>query len=196
MSRTFVLALISLSLTACATSGFQVPDGRLAPGAEFTVEISEGWAYRSPSSDQALLGGSATRDGMRLNRVHFVTLDDGDSLIRAARDVERPFYSTGSSELEIVELVTNSLTSIGYTTMEADSIRPTTIDGHSGIEFGLSGKWENGLNIKGDAAAIPVGDQLHLVVFLAPELHYYDALHSSVGDIIQSMDLPGSPPVG
>lgn len=184
------------ALSACVAMPSVAPAGQFAPDAEFTVNLSEDWSYWPPAHNPAMEGGYVTQDGFFLNRVHFVTLDDGDSLIRVARGVERPFYSAGSSELEIVELVTNSLTSIGYTTMEADNIRPTTIDGHSGIEFGLSGKWENGLNIKGDAAAIPVGDQLHLVVFLAPELHYYDALHSSVGDIIQSMDLPGSPAVG
>lgn len=195
MKKLLVLGGAAL-LSACVAMPSVAPAGLFEPDAEFSVNLAEDWSYWPPAQNFATEGGYLTLDGALLNRVHLVTLDDGDALIKGARNVERPYFSAGSSELEIVELITSSLLSIGYTTMEADNIRPATFDGQDGIEFSLSGKWENGLNIKGDVAAIPVGDQLHLVVFLAPELHYYDALQPSVADIIQSLDLPGGPSVG
>ncbi len=190
MIRTPVLVLMALCLAACGTTGLQVPEGRLAPGAGFTVDISDDWAYRSPSSDQDMFGGYVTRDGVHLNRIHFVTLDDGDALLRPVANIERPVFLAKADEAEIAGLLTESLNIAGYSNMLAGTVQSVSVDGHVGIAFEIHGQSENGLDIKGYAAAFPVADQLHLVVFLAPELHYYDALYQSVQDLIRSVDLP------
>lgn len=188
------LAVSSMALlAACVATPSAVQPGMFEPDTGFTVSLEEAWSYFPPNFNQATVGGYLTRDGFYLNRVHLITLEDGDSMIAGkGGDIERPYFHAGMTELEIVEMVTNSLTAIGYTTMEADEIRPAMVDGQPGMAFTLQGKWENGANIKGDVLAVPVGSDLHMMMFLAPELHYYEALQDSVEAMMASMNLPGT----
>ena len=56
--------------------------------------------------------------------------------------------------------------------------------------FDLLGKWQNGLDMKGDVGAVIADGKLNLVIFMAPAMHYYDAVASEVDNILQSVDLP------
>lgn len=189
MKRILIGAMAMLA-AGCVAMPSVAPKGSFAPDAGFLVTLPETWSYWPPEQNFATTGGYLTRDGMLLNRVHLMTLKDGDRILKTVgKATDIPSWSSAATEYEIVELVTNSLLKIGYNTMEADNIRPIQVDGVEGIAFDLKGKWTNGLNVKGDVAAVKANEKLNLVLFLAPELHYYDDVKDEVEQIILSVDL-------
>ncbi len=188
--RRILIAAIAMVAAGCAAMPTVAPKGDFAPDAEFTLVLPETWSYWPPNQNLATVGGYLSRDGMLLNRVHLMTLKDGERILKfKGKDGETPSWSSTATEYEIVELVTSSLLKIGYNTMEADNVRPATVDGTDGIAFDLSGKWKNGLNVKGDVLAVKKNDKLNLVFFLAPELHYYGDVKDEVELIMASIDL-------
>lgn len=193
MKKLIAMALTG-ALAACVAMPSVAPAGQFASDADFTVTLAEDWSYWPAAQNTATTDGYLTQDGFILNRVHLISLKDGESIIKyAPKDAPRPYYSKGASETEIVDLVTASLLNIGYNTMEATDIRPATVDGQDGMRFGLTGKWDNGANVSGDVMAVVDGeDKLHLVMFLAPSLHYYGALEARVDQMMQTVDLSGA----
>lgn len=187
--KRFLLIAAACALASCVATPQIAPAGQFQSEADFSVTLPSDWSQWPSQINYATQGEFLTKDGVFLNRLHFVTLDDGGSLLRAARNAEVPRYSAGASELEIVDMLTSSLERIGYNSVEADNIRPATFDGVDGLRFGISGRWENGLNVRGDVAAVREGDQLNLILFLAPEMHYYGRLAEEVDTIMSSMDL-------
>lgn len=178
------------TLGACAVTPETVPAGRYDSEAGFAVTLEQDWSRWPEAINPATHGEYLTQDGVLLNRLHLVTLKDGATLVRTARGDTAPQYNASGSELEIVDFVTASLDDVGYNAVMAEDIRPATIDGEDGLRFALAGKWENGLDVRGDAAAVARAGQLHLIFFLAPALHYYGALSEDVDAIIASVDLP------
>lgn len=179
----------TIAASGCVAMPSSVPPGMFEPEAEFTVNLGETWSYWPGAHNGATRGGYLSQDGFMLNRIHMVSLKEGETLANVYIKDDVPKFSASSTEFEIVELVTNTLLKVGYNAMEADDIRPVEVDGQDGIAFSLSGKWENGLNVKGDAQAVVANDKLHLIFFLAPEIHYYNELEDNANSIFASMDL-------
>lgn len=180
------------ALGACAVTPEAVPPGSYESEAGFTIVLEDSWSRWPSAINPATQGEYLTQDGVLLNRLHLVTVKDGGTLLRPRRGESAPIaYNASGSELEIVDFVTSSLGEVGYNALEARDVRPATIDDENGMRFGLSGKWTNGLDVRGDVAAVARAGQLHLIFFLAPALHYYDDLAGDVDAIIASVDLPG-----
>ena len=139
-------------LGACAATPETVPAGRYDSEAGFAVTLERDWSRWPAAINPATHGEYLTQDGVLLNRLHLVTLKDGASLVRTARGETAPQYNASGSELEVVDFLTASLDEVGYNALAADDIRPATIDGADAIRFALAGKWENGLDVRGDAA--------------------------------------------
>lgn len=187
--RSLALAALLLS-AACAVTPQAVPAGAVTTPAGFDVTLQDEWSRWPEQLNLATQGEYLTKDGMLLNRLHFSKVEDGKPWIKAQKDADVPRYRASASEVETVDFVVASLKRIGYTEMAAGNIRPQKLDDKAGIRFDLTGKWENGLNVRGDAAFVPGTDGLKLVVFLAPELHYYEASAPEVDSIIGSINLP------
>jgi hypothetical protein len=179
----------ALLLPACAAMPEIAPAGAFETESSFGVTLGQDWSRWPSQINYATTGEFLTQDGVLLNRLHFITLADGESLVRATRDAEVPYYSATATEFEIVEMVTSSLGLIGYNSLEADDVRPATFEGQSGLRFGVTGNWENGLEVAGEVASVVEDGQLHLIIFLAPALHYYGSLEQEVDGIMSSMDL-------
>jgi hypothetical protein len=192
MKRILTLCAAGALASACAAMPDTAAAGEFqANDAGFAITLDRDWSRWPSNLNFATNGDFLTQDGVLLNRVHLVTLEDGEALVRAGRDAEVPRFSTASTEFEIVDMITSSLMMIGYNSVEADAVRPASIDGADGLRIGITGRWENGLRVKGDAAVV-VDSELHMVLFMAPELHYYDALSEEVNGIMNSMDLESS----
>ena len=189
MKRILTLFAVGSLASACAAMPDVAPAGAFQSEAGFAITLERDWSRWPENLNYATAGDFLTQDGVLLNRVHLVTLEDGEPLVRAARNAEVPRFSTASTEFEIVDMITSSLMMVGYNSVEANEVRPASIDGVDGLRFGLEGRWENGLRVKGDAAAVVVDGELHMVLFMAPELHYYDALSAEVDGIMNSIDL-------
>ena len=188
-----IIAVMAIGMIAgCVATPQAVAPGPFASEAGFSVPLSNSWSHWASSINYQTNGEYLTKDGVDLNRLHLISLADGEALVKAGRDTDLPKYSSSSSEIDIADFVAASLKRVGYSSMEAEAIEPASFDGREGISFKLSGKTEKGLNIAGDAAAVKSGEALKLVIFLAPAVHYYDASAEEVGGIISGIDFPGS----
>lgn len=190
MIRSGLVLSALVLMAACAVTPKAVAPGPVASSADFEVTIKESWSQWPAEINPATQGDMLTKDGMLLNRLHLAKVKVGEPWIRAAKNIDVPRHRADASEIETVDFVVASLKRIGYSEMEASEIRPETIDGQSGVRFGLNGKWENGLDVRGDAAFVPSKDELKLVVFLAPKMHYYETSAAEVDGIIGSINLP------
>lgn len=188
MKNLALISVIAIFGTACVATPEAVSPGPYTSETGMTVNLDESWSMWAESINLQTKGEYLTKDGLLLNRLHMVSLEDGDPLLKVRANADIPTFSSSSSELELVDFVTASLLNIGYTQMKADNIRPYQADGQGGLRFDLSGSWENGLKVRGDAAAFVVEDMLKLVFFLAPTMHYYGQSAQEVDRILSSLD--------
>ena len=117
-------------------------------------------------------------------------LEDGDSLIRSpSKDVEIPVFELGMSPNEIAELVEDTLARTGLTDTRALDLEPHPFGGHDGFRFRLSLTSDSGLRYAGLAAGAVYDERLWLILFTAPELHYFDLYADTVDAMIESVEL-------
>ncbi len=178
-----------LALAGCVETMSAVPAGPMDGDAGFMVTLHDDWT-RVPSSINLITRGDLlTKDGLALNQLHLMSLEDGQSLVRAARGADVPVYRAGMSALEQVDLVTASLQRLKYADVTTANVRPQDFDGVEGTRFDISGKFQSGLSFRSDVAMAETGDRLHVVLFLAPAGHYYAASAGEVVDIIENAQL-------
>ncbi len=192
MKRLLPVLGIPFFLAACVAGPTALEPGVYTADNATSVTLSEAWSKYPANMNVATKGEVLTKDGPPLNRLHFIQMSEGEALLKTPKKVpeDTPVFTVGMSEIDIVDMVTNSLLKISYSVMEAENIRPVTIDGQEGLRFDLTGKWENGLNVSGDVVAVPKGEKLNLVMFIAPTMHYYPTSETEVEAIIASIDLP------
>ena len=189
MKRFSFLAAGAALLSGCVATPTAVPPGMFTSEAGLTVNLDNDWSMWAASINPYTKGQFLTKDGPLLNRLHIVKLEDGEPFVKAYKDTDLPKFSANASEIEMVDFVTASLKKLGYTEMDATNIRPESVDGVDGLRFDLAGKWENGLNVKGDAIVAKSENALNLVLFLAPQMHYYEESAKEVETIMNSIDL-------
>jgi hypothetical protein len=185
MKRFFAIAALAV-LTACAPTMAAAPPGAFQPTNALAVNLQNSWTHIPPQLNFVTNGSVLTRHGVSLGRVDIVRLEPGQSILRVARNVDAPEYTSGMSELELVELVTASLQRLEYTDIRAENVRPHQLAGVPGVRFDIHGKYPSGLNLRGDAVLAQANDELNLIIFLAPAAHYYEASAAEVEQIIQS----------
>ncbi len=174
-------------LAACAVPMKAAPPGRLETQAGFAVTLNEAWTRIPARSNPMTRGDVLTRDGLALNRLHIATLEPGEAFVRG----EAAGILTcraGMSALEQVEFLTTSLLRLGYGDIKVENVRPQDFDGVEGLRIDLSGSYQSGLNFRADAAIAQAGEQLHIVLFVAPAQYYYAETAGQVSEIIASAD--------
>lgn len=181
------LALISGAvLTACAPTMTAAPAGAFQSATPLAVTLDNSWTHIPPQLNGVTNGSVLTRHGVALNRVDLISLESGQSLIRVGRDVDAPTFRAGMSELELVELATASLRRLGLTDIAPQNVRPHALAGAPGVRMSIVGKYESGLNLRGDIAMAESNGRLNVIMFLAPAVHYYDASATEIEHLIQS----------
>lgn len=78
--------------------------------------------------------------------------------------------------LELQELIgtTVSRALAGGIAVEMLSLIPATFMGAPGFETEFSYPTPNGLNMRGYASGANIGGKLYLMIFIAPQMHYYE----------------------
>lgn len=189
MKKAALTAAAGMALAGCVETMSAVPAGPLDGDAGFTVTLQDDWTRIPASINMMTRGDLLTKDGLTLNQLHLISLEDGQSLVRAAKDVDVPVYAAGMSALEQVDLVSASLQRLQYADIATANIRPQDFDGVEGTRFDITGKFQSGLNFRGDVAVAQADKMLHVVIFLAPAAHYYDAEAGEVVDIVETAQL-------
>jgi hypothetical protein len=182
-----LLAVTAALLASCGG----IP--RVAPG-PLKVGSAQVTVGRNWSDVTALLPGASKKvrvlsiDGPLLNRLYVTDgLAPGDYLVkRQAKERPTPLIRSDMTVTERIEFVADSLSAMDYQRVETSRPRPATLNGKPGVRFDIAAKTEDGLDIKGAAVAAEVEGRTYLVVYLAPQQHYYEATLAEVEAIMAS----------
>jgi len=134
-------------------------------------------------------GSVLTRHGVELDRVDLMSIAVGGSIMKVGPHDDAPRYRAGMSDLELVELVTSSLTRMGFTDVQTVNVRPQQFAGAAGVRFGITGKYHSGLNMRGDIVLAQANSKLDAIMFIAPAAYYYDANSEEIEHLISSAHL-------
>lgn len=176
----------SAALAGCASVKL-IEAGEYRAASAFAVTVNRPWSDISammmprPEGVQLL-----TIDGVALNQLYLAVIKPGGSFVRPAdQDTPRPLYRTDMGDTELVEFVIDSL-AVTYQEPQSTGLRPQALAGTPGVRFDINTRTEAGLNISGTALVARVGEDLHMLMFLAPSEHYYGAFQSDVDAIFAS----------
>lgn len=187
-NKLFAIALAT-ALGACAPTMVAAPAGTFQAPSHIVVTLDHSWTNIPPTLNPNVNGSVLTRHGLPLDRVDLISIAPGEAIIRATRREQAPRYQANMSAPELVELVTSSLSRLGYTNIQTADVRPVQFVGAQGLRFVVSGCYESGLNLRGDVVLAAAKGKLNLMMFVAPAAHYYDANEGDFDHMVQSAHL-------
>jgi hypothetical protein len=178
----------ALALAACVASPVAVAPGAYDGAGGYSVTLERTWTEMPKGYSAHTDAGYLTFDGPQLNQVHLLNaIPSGEGFVKEQRDGQPvPVYRAGVTAIEIVEFVTQSVALFGYQNVTAQDVRPRALAGAEGVSFQFTGVLESGLRVKGSALAAESAGALDLMVFIAPEMHYYDAFAPEVERMFDS----------
>lgn len=182
-------AVLALSLAACVSA--KPVSGNLT-AASATVTLAEMWSDVSDYTQGQTPGSKVlTQDGPALNRLYIVSdIKPGQSIVRAqSKEKPTPVLRADLSFNEQVEFVADSVAALGYFRVETHDLRPQKFGAAEGLRFDVDAQTQEGLNVDGTALATMSNGAFHLILFLAPEEHYFGASQSKVETILASAKL-------
>lgn len=188
--KRLVFAALAAALAGCAALTAVEP-GPLKTDAGFSVDLQNAWT-RFPVGAGGLVKGTViTRHGLPLNRIDMVTVAPGGALVSANKTAQVPRFRADQGDIELVELVTATLTRLGFANVSARNVRPAKFVGAAGLRFEVTGAYESGLRLRGDVALAKVDGKLHVMWLIAPEIHYFDASNAEFDAMVTSSRLSG-----
>jgi hypothetical protein len=189
ISRFLAVAVLAAGLAGCLSA--KPVSGSYAAAAT-TITLTELWSDVSDyTSGQTPNSKVLTRDGPLLNQLYVVSdLKPGQSIVRAAsKEKPTPVLRADLSFNEQVEFVSDSVAALGYFRVETHDLRPQKFGNVDGLRFDFDAQTQEGLNMDGTALAAMSNGRFHLLMFLAPEEHYFAASKNRVEGILSSARL-------
>jgi len=176
-------------LSACVSMKAVPANTNFSGEAAFSVTSAKAWT-QMPNGLNPTKGSALTQDGVPVGAVYLVTAKDDKAMIdKLGGGKNPPRFSAGSTALEQVDFLTDSLGQIGFGNLTTANVRPEQIDGQTGTRMELTGTYSNGLDMRGDAVLVESDAGLNILVYAAPEMHYYNKYKSDANAIIDSIDL-------
>lgn len=165
-----------------------------APAGPYKVGAAEVTLGREWSDISAIMVGRPKKvrllslDGPLLNRLYVTDgLAPGEFLVKpAAKEKPTPTYKAGMSASERMEFVADSVAALDYQRVEVLRPRPAKFGEAPGLRFDLRARSPDGLDIAGTALVAEIGTKLYVVLYLAPDEHYFAAHLSDVEAVISS----------
>lgn len=186
--RIFVVATLALVLSAC--QGFQAvkPDAPVTISSRLSVSPQVMWAKPTGSG---ISDAVWTIDGFGLNELHFLLgKKPGDRLFNVRGDAAKDFPSVKKGMLanDAMELVVNSLTRLGNNQVRSSNLAPATFgQPNAGFRFDLTYVNADGLEMRGVALGAQRNDTVDVLLFIAPNEHYFGRLKETVDRLFQSV---------
>ncbi len=182
-------AVAALFLLAACTTVTSAPAGSFKVGEGYQVTLDHEWSDISqimngrPKNVRLL-----SLDGPMLNRLYLTDgLATGDFLVKpTAKEKPTPTYQKGMAPTELVEFVADSVSALDYQRVETTGLRPTKLAGADGLRFDIKAKTREGLEISGAAAVAEAGGRLYVILYLAPQEHYFQATLPDVERVMTS----------
>lgn len=189
MKTVLGLAILAATLSACVSAR---PVSGAYASAATTITLAETWSDVSDYTQAQTPGSKVlTLDGPALNKLYLVSdIKPGQSIVRSvSKEKPTPVLRADLSFNEQVEFVTDSIAAMGYFRVETHDLRPQKIGAVDGLRFDFDAQTQEGLNIDGTALAAMSGGRFNLVMFMAPEEHYFPASKNRVEAILASTKL-------
>lgn len=195
-----VLAVAAVGLGGCATSTL-VQAGTYAAGSAYTAPLGRNWTdvtRMRPNLQRTVK--LLTVDGPVLNQLYLAhDIPAGQGLFRPAarqqNQARQPVLAADATRLDLADFLAETVTALGYQGVEATQTRPATFGGRPGIEVEMSARTETGLNMSARALAAVQDGKLQLILFLAPQEHYFDAYRSDITAMFNALNPPAPAPV-
>ena len=131
-----------------------------------------------------------TLDGVILNHLMFFgEVGNGDKLFRSPnKEISMPEFRADMLPNEVQELFVSSLKNVsnGKIDISSKNLRPQNFGSVQGYAFDIDYTIESGLIKRGKALAAVHNDQLYLIVYLAPDVHYFEEYSDEVDKILSS----------
>jgi hypothetical protein len=185
MAKRALLSAAIMSLAACTTVTL-APAGTYAVGNNH-VTLGQPWndisvLSRGMPKEAKLL----SLDGPLLNRLYLVSaLPVGGRLTPSpSKEAPTPALAANLSTRERVEFVVDSVSAMGYQHVESANLRPAKFGATDAVRIDLTGVTKEGLDMRGTALIAATGDNLHLILYLAPAEHYFAASLPEVESIM------------
>lgn len=191
--RGLLVAAIIATLAACTS--ITAATGTYKVGKGYTVVLPATWSDMSAVALRLPYVRTLTKEGPSIDLLILTdAIAPGQALTRRVTnsDVRRgrtqiPVVRTGMHEFELIELVVDSLAVEGFEQVEPTDVTPMTVAGVEGVGFGYTAKTAKGLNIRGLARAMQQPDgKVYLMIFLAPEEHFFGQLAPKITQIFDS----------
>lgn len=189
------MLVIAVVATMAACASITAANGPYKVGKGYTVQLPAIWSDISPVALRLPYVRTLTKEGPSIDLLILTdAIAPGQALTRrvTTSDVRRgrtqiPVVRTGMNEFELIELVVDSLAVDGFEQVEPTDVTPMTVAGVEGVGFGYTAKTVKGLNIRGLARAMQQPDgKVYLMIFLAPEEHFYGQLAPKITQIFDS----------
>lgn len=178
---------LALFVTGCAPFNLVEPKPREI-GNAYSVQPTIAWNAYSKQQFE-LIDERWTIDGFGLGDMRFWhDVKDGEALFKS-RVIEYPKFQADMKPTEVAELYAGSLAKAGVVEFETRNLRPAKFGGVDGFRFELSYLLDNGLKLHGTALAAVVDQELQLIVYSAPELHYYSKNLEEAEKVLASIQL-------
>lgn len=189
--RAALIAVAFAGLAGCATvkaadaGAYKVGDG-------YSVTLGRQWSDISgimvgrPSNVRLL-----SLDGPLLNRLYLTDgiAPDGFLVKPTAKETPTPTYRTGLSQTELVEFVVDSIGALDFERPESANLRPAKFGAVDGLRFDVTATTKQGLNVSGTSLVAERGGKLHVILYLAPSEHYYQATLPEVENVMATATL-------
>ena len=188
MIRLTVLFLL-IFLSGCAT--YETVQTGSASVGSLQVKTASQWTSINP--DFLAPGGPTgvwTKDGTHLNYVLLYDgVEDGQTLFKVQGNETEPYpaFRSVMAESEVSELVADSIKRFaGANEVVVVKLTPTTFAGRQGfaVELAYTGKSE--LDYRAYASGAVIEEELYLIIFNAPRLHFFDKDIEQVRRIVNS----------
>ncbi len=190
--KKLAIALISVSALVGCESMSAAPAGQYVLKNGVSIDLKEDWTH-VPKNMHGAKSSILTKDGLKLNQLHIMTVEDGKTFIdKKSKSAEYPVYAQGSSPIKQIEFVTSNLARMGFEKVEPKNVTPTKLSGYDGVSMDLVGKYDSGLNLKGRMGLAETEKGLNVLIFIAPAMHYFDKDISSVNHLINTVAFPAS----
>jgi hypothetical protein len=176
MRHAWLLA-VALSLTGCVTpvAWVSVNPGATVVRERLSVQADAAWNHLEGGAREAK-HDLWTTDGAPLDQLHFfVGIGPGEALVELKNrpDKQVPRFQKNMQSYDIMELY-ETLSTLDGSTFTRGKLTPMTFAGGNGFrfEYTLVRKGDE-VTLKGVGYATVQKDQLYLMVFEAPRIHYF-----------------------
>lgn len=188
--RISLSSAVLVLLAACSQVSL-VPPGKTEIQGRFTVDNKTSWNRIAEGSRE-----SWTKDGPLLQTLAFqVDIEEGENIFQregaedgpGSKYLNMPTYRKGMTEPEIGEMILASISQFGATNARSLGLNPAAFGGRSGFRMEIDYTDTDGLDKRMLVFGHNAGDRMHLIVYTAPNLHFFERDRPHVEEIVKSL---------